>query len=265
MTGATPGWERNVIKPDHRFPRHAHMGWSVAVVLAGAGFFRTAGSLHEAWPGAITVLHPGEPHQSWAHPHNGLDYLVVTVAEETAARWYPCRGTPTFAQRVIDDPGCAIALRAACRQRDRGSQSPGIRPGGAILATALAQLFQRHARGGRAPAHHSPVIRTMREYLDEHYAAPLSLRDMASLVHTSPATLVRRFSAELGMPPHEYLVSRRIDAARALAGTDRSLREIAQLTGFADQSHLHRHFTRIVGVTPGRFHRHIAPPSPRER
>ncbi|GAA4232825.1 hypothetical protein GCM10022254_33780 [Actinomadura meridiana] len=61
--------------------------------------------------------------------------------------------------------------------------------------------------------------------------------------------------ADAVVAPHEYLVSRRIDAARALVKTGLPLPEIAQRTGFADQSHLHRHFTRIVGVTPGRYRR----------
>ncbi|WP_131741333.1 helix-turn-helix domain-containing protein, partial [Actinomadura roseirufa] len=135
-------------------------------------------------------------------------------------------------------------------------------PGGAApeLAAALARLFRGHARDAGAPAPGSPVVRILRDYLDRHYAAPVSLGDLASLAGVSRATLVRRFHADLGMPPHEYLVSRRIDAARALIRSDRPLPEIAQLTGFADQSHLHRHFTRIVGVTPGRYRR---PPRPR--
>jgi AraC-like DNA-binding protein len=239
-------WGWNAVRPGHRFPRHAHMGWSVGVVRAGVGFFHAAGALHEAGPGAITVLHPGESHRSWTHPELGLDYLVITLTERLAGRLHDRRAAPSFGDRVIDDPECAAALLAACRVVDGGEQA---------VADALARLFRSHARGGRAPARHSPVVRALCTYLDDHYAVPLSLRDMASLVNVSPATLARRFQAELGMPPYEYLVSRRIDAARVLIRPDRSLAEIAHLTGFADQSHLHRHFTRVVGVTPGRFRR----------
>jgi AraC-like DNA-binding protein len=239
-------WERNAVRPGHRFPRHAHMGWSVGVVCAGAGFFHAAGALHEAGPGAITVLHPNESHRSWTHPELGLDYLVITLTETMAARLHDRRVSPSFGDLVIDDPECAAALLAACRVTDGGEQA---------VADALARLFRAHARGGRASARRSPVVRALCTYLNDHYAVPLSLRDMASLVNVSPATLTRRFQTELGMPPYEYLVSRRIDAARVLLSPDRSLSEIAHLTGFADQSHLHRHFTRIVGVTPGRFRR----------
>ncbi|WP_306434468.1 AraC family ligand binding domain-containing protein, partial [Actinomadura roseirufa] len=119
-----PAWERNTVRPGHRFPRHAHADWSVAVVCGGAGLIDTAGASHEAPAGAITVLHPGEPHRSRAHPGTGLDYLVVTVGRAAAAELYGGPGDPVFTDRVIDDPGCAGALLAAC-------EADGRRPGGA--------------------------------------------------------------------------------------------------------------------------------------
>ncbi|MGP4025783.1 helix-turn-helix domain-containing protein [Actinomadura sp. 3N407] len=241
-------WERNVVRPGHRFPRHAHADWSVAVVRAGTGFIHLDGALHEAGPGAITVLHPGEAHHSRAHPEEGLDYVVITCTEAMAAGLHGHRATPRFTDHVIDDPECAAALLAACEAAD-------VRDKAVELAAPLARLFHTHARGERATVRRSPVVRALRDYLEDHYAVPLSRNDMARLTHVSPATLARHFREDLGIAPHEYVLSRRIDAARALLRSDRSLPEIAQLTGFADQSHLHRHFTRIVGVTPGRFRR----------
>jgi AraC-like DNA-binding protein len=243
-----PAWKRTTVRPGHCFPRHAHGDWSVAVVRAGAGFVQTSGTWHVARPGTITVLHPGESHRSRTHPEAGLDYLVVTVTGAMGSELYGRRAMPRFPRPVLDDPGCAAALLAAC---DAAAGS-----GPAPLVAALGRLFRSHARDEHGPRRHSAAIRRLLDHLDDHYAARMTLRDMASVAHVSAATLVRRFHSETGMTPHEYLVSRRIDAARALIGrSDQPLPEIARLTGFADQSHLHRHFTRIVGVTPGGFRR----------
>jgi AraC-like DNA-binding protein len=246
-------WERNFIKPGHHFPRHAHAQWSIAVVFAGVGFVSVGGRWHEAWPGSITVLHPGEPHISSVHPVEGLDYLVIAVTEEEACRLHGHGSRPRFARHVIYDAECAMALTAACRDAMPGSRCREADP--AAIRAAIARLLDRYARGDGTPSRPSAAIRTLRDYLDDHYSAALSLRDMASIARVSPATLMRHFTAEMGMPPHEYLVSRRIDAARSLVMAGRPLPEVAHLTGFADQSHLHRHFTRIVGVTPGRYRR----------
>jgi AraC family transcriptional regulator len=56
--------------------------------------------------------------------------------------------------------------------------------------------------------------------------------------------------------PHQYLIQVRVNNARSLlsAGSgERSLAEVASAVGFSDQSHLTRHFKRIVGVTPKQF------------
>jgi quercetin dioxygenase-like cupin family protein len=53
---------RRLMLQGHHFPRHAHAGWSIALVERGTGYFRCAGVDYRAPAGAITVLHPGEAH-----------------------------------------------------------------------------------------------------------------------------------------------------------------------------------------------------------
>jgi transcriptional regulator GlxA family with amidase domain len=61
----------------------------------------------------------------------------------------------------------------------------------------------------------------------------------------------RAFRQTLGIPPHNYIVQRRVEHAQQLLGnTDLPLSEIAIVAGFTDQSHLARHFRTITGVSP---------------
>ncbi|MEN9675578.1 MAG: hypothetical protein RIS76_1474, partial [Verrucomicrobiota bacterium] len=64
------------------------------------------------------------------------------------------------------------------------------------------------------------------------------------------------FKVATGHPPHEYLVRLRVDRAQDLLrrhGGKWTMAAIAQESGFSDQSHLSRHFKRVLGVTPGEF------------
>ncbi len=91
------------------------------------------------------------------------------------------------------------------------------------------------------------------DFIHDNYAAGLSLSDIAAAVHLSPFHLSRIFKKATGVSPHQYLLQVRVNSARSLlaAGAgDRSLAEVAAAVGFADQSHLTRHFKRILGVTP---------------
>ena len=96
------------------------------------------------------------------------------------------------------------------------------------------------------------VINAMK-YIHENYSGEVSLADIAGAAHLSSYHLTRVFKKATGMSPHQYLVQVRVNSARALltAGAgDRSLAEIAAAVGFADQSHLTRHFKRMLGITP---------------
>ena len=57
------------------------------------------------------------------------------------------------------------------------------------------------------------------------------------------------------MPPHQYLISRRVDLARRLILEGEPLRSVAAASGFYDQPHLVRHFKRVLGVGPATFAR----------
>jgi AraC-like DNA-binding protein len=63
--------------------------------------------------------------------------------------------------------------------------------------------------------------------------------------------------AATGLPPHQFVITRRVERAKELiqAGTALSLAEVATHVGFWDQSHSSQHFKRLVGVTPGQFRR----------
>ena len=78
---------------------------------------------------------------------------------------------------------------------------------------------------------------------------------MAAVAHLSPYHFARQFKAASGLPPHQYVIMRRVERAKQLlqAGTELSLAEVAAHAGFSDQSQFSHHFKRLVGVTPGQF------------
>src|SRR5207302_9440557 len=86
-------------------------------------------------------------------------------------------------------------------------------------------------------------------------AARLTLEQMAAAARLSVYHFARQFKAATGLPPHQYVLARRVERAKHLLQTsaDLSLAEVAAHAGFSDQSRLCQHFKRLVGVTPGQF------------
>jgi len=85
------------------------------------------------------------------------------------------------------------------------------------------------------------------------FAEPLSVGELAREVGLSPNYFSQMFREETGQPPHDFLLSRRVDAAKEQLANGGTPADVAANTGFADQSHLTREFRRRTGETPAAF------------
>jgi AraC family transcriptional regulator len=89
------------------------------------------------------------------------------------------------------------------------------------------------------------------DYIDAYFDRDLSLQELANVVQMSPHYFSQLFKSTTGTTPHQYVLRCRIERAKNLMRQGKlSIAEIATQVGFVDQSHLHRHFKRLVGVTP---------------
>jgi AraC family transcriptional regulator len=156
-------------------------------------------------------------------------------------------------------PGIQAAILAIDAELTSGGA------GGRLLTESLGNVLAvhliRHATGnqqavgqprGGLPRH---KLRAAIEYIEEHLDSELALDDLAAVVHLSPYHFARLFKISTGLPPHQYVIARRVERAKQLlrGGDDLSLAQIAARAGFWDQGHFTRHFKRLVGVTPKHF------------
>ena len=129
------------------------------------------------------------------------------------------------------------------------------------LANVLAVYLIRHITG----AHRMPAsadgelprrkLHTVIEYIMESLGGNPTLEQMAAVAHLSPHHFARQFKAATGLPPHQYVIARRVERAQHLLRADGELGlvDVALRVGFSDQSKFSFHFKRIVGVTPRQF------------
>jgi AraC-like DNA-binding protein len=130
-----------------------------------------------------------------------------------------------------------------------------------LLAEWLHAVIRR-AAPARPPApargpHDALALRRACDYLAEHPARNVGLDELAAAAGIGKFRLVRIFRQRTGLPPHALQLAHRIRDARRLLERGHTIVDTATATGFADQSHLHRHFTRSIGLTPGAYQRRI--------
>ncbi len=121
----------------------------------------------------------------------------------------------------------------------------------------LDNLLALHGGGPQRPVQGGLAgwqLRRITAFMNEHAHQDVALDELAALAGLSAKHFARAFRQSTGVPPHRWLIEKRIDRAKALlTGGDLGLAEIALACGFADQSHFTAAFRRGTGVTPGAF------------
>ena len=241
----------------HAFPKHSHDGYAFGVIEQGALGFYYRGEQVIASAGDISLCVPDEPHTgqpaagSWSYR---MFYVGTSTLEQAYCelRGKPA-GLPFFQAGRLDDPLIAERLR----RLHKTCEQQGVRlEQQTALLTSLTQLVSRHAdvpmllpRVGQEPS----AVAQVKDYLEQHYAADISLDELAQLSQLSRYYLVRVFKTHTGVPPHAYLRQVRVRRAKILLASGVDIAEAALATGFNDQSHLTRWFKRLWGYTPAHY------------
>ncbi|WP_235588867.1 helix-turn-helix transcriptional regulator [Halomonas chromatireducens] len=242
---------------DRTFPRHAHDQFGVGLVVSGGHRSWSSLGMVDARAGDLITVNPGELHDG--SPMNGIprawqmlycDPALVAFGLEGALDGEGSRPIE-FARPAIDDPRCAALFQTLIAVATR----PGSEPMAIEEATLhfLAEAFRRHGAYQARCDDRLPRMARVRQWPDEAPEQTASLADLAALVGVSRYQLLRGFVRETGMTPHAYRVQRRVRMARQCIIQGQTLSQAAAGSGFADQSHMTRAFTRQLRISPGRY------------
>ena len=131
------------------------------------------------------------------------------------------------------------------------------------LAEWLRALIERSSavpplRSPLSP-HDTRALHVAYDYLAHRPERNVGLDELAAAAGIGKFRLIRLFRERTGLPPHALQVAHRIRKARRLLEAGETIADVAAATGFADQSHLHRHFQRSLGLTPAEYRRSFNP------
>jgi transcriptional regulator GlxA family with amidase domain len=96
-------------------------------------------------------------------------------------------------------------------------------------------------------------LRRARDFMDRNYAEPLDVPAMGRAACMSPAHFSRKFRAAYGETPYSYLMTRRIERAKALLRQGMSVTDTCFAVGCTSLGSFSSRFTEIVGETPSRY------------
>ena len=234
--------------------RHPHH--ELVYIEAGEGAMRVGAELVRTRPGDLFVLPPDAFHRH-GDPKHWLTWSLAIQPDAICGNTYgrivnSFRGVP---QRfsVPDGERARWEVRFRHLERELGDDRVADADAVRSMITSILREVEQLSRGGSGidDVGRRQLLDLVFGYIDAHYREAISLRDVATAVHFSPAYLTDLVHRETGRPIHQWISERRMHAARVLlAQTDRSIAAIAEEVGFRDATYFGRHFAKVSGQTP---------------
>jgi AraC-like DNA-binding protein len=233
------------------YSMHRHDTYAIGLTLAGVQCFHYRHSLRSSLPGQTIVLHPDEAHDGQAGTGEGFRYQMIYVQPAEIQAVLGGKPLPFIEGGVTTDPRLFEAAKAALQQM-HGFMEP-LERDDAIVGLALALDAASGARTTARKSADFVAAARAREYLQASCLRPVTLDELATVSGRDRWSLSRDFRTFYGTSPHHFLVMRRLEAARSMLLRGVPLAQTAVDAGFADQSHLTRHFRNAYGLPPARW------------
>ncbi len=244
----------------HAYDLHRHETYAVGLTLRGVQAFHYRGASTASRAGQVMVIHPDEAHDGHAAVNDGFAYRMLYVDPGAISAGLGGAAPPFVADVVAEDAILAGLLRVAFAGFPQPLEPLAL---DAIVLRLAERLAERSDAGfrrvNRKPAHRA--ARRVRDFLVAEAPRTVASEELERVSGLDRFSLARHFRTVFGTSPHRFQVGQRLMRARAMIARGMSLADTAAATGFADQSHLTRHFSARFGLTPGRWAALSRPPA----
>lgn len=254
-----PVWWRNYL--------HVHSFYEVCYAFAGRGTFHIDQQEETVQAGDVFVARPGRPHEIISSHEDPLgiyfwSYTVIPPGQghdgEVAAllRRF-CAGG-----RAVS-PATAMQQTLSLMSEEIGNQAAGYVD---VLRGLLSKLLIDTARAVTEPVPRlvdavpgpedraAALAHEIQRYLQDNYARPIAMRDIAAQVHLSERHTRRLFQQVTGRTIKAYLTDLRMQvAAQSLLDPARTVTEVATACGYQDVRYFSTAFRRYTGSSPSTY------------
>lgn len=238
------------------FPNHFHEYYVIGLIEMGTRHLTVNNQKYIIGTGDFMTFHPRDNHACEQADGGVLGYLCMNIKAEImesvayevlGSRQLPCFPKPVQNRAEIGPVFCDLH-----RTIMRDGQSLEKEE---LFLICMRQLLLDYAVFGEEveePAMRQE-IQAVCAFLEQHYAERITLDTLSRIANLNKYSLVRIFTRYKGITPYRYLETVRIGEAKKLLEQGVEPIQVAQQTGFSDQSHFSHYFSRLIGLSPGHY------------
>ena len=245
---------------------HLHDCCEILLCLSGGNTFLIDGKAYEANDGDLFILNQFEPHKITTDPKSVFAHFSLQIHPEylekhstefsDLSRCFYTRDEGVSHKIALTDAEIAEIEQLFMLFRKNIGFGDDVLKNAAVdrVLVLINQAFLRQGSSSASLSCDKTITKTI-AYIHTHFAEELALEILAKHAFVSVNQLCKLFKTAFGTSVAKYIIAKRIAEAKKLLAQGNSVSETALACGFTDYANFIRVFKKMVGVSPGKYHR----------
>lgn len=223
---------REICKPEHTFGYAVREYYLIHYVVRGCGKFFRANEEYSVKKGQAFLIKPGEVIKYTADLYDPWEYIWIGFSGKAAEE------LDSLSEPVFSIDGSIFEKIKSCKDYHNMRE--------AYLASCiyllLCEIFENTTE--------VDVVSTIKNYIDANYMNNPKISDIAKKVNLDRKYLARIYKMKTGYTMQEYIVKKKMEAAKGFLQSNFNVNETAEMTGYSDQASFSRAYKKHFGIAP---------------
>ncbi len=245
---------------------HYHPEYEIVFMPFGNGQRRVGTNVSRYEAGELVFIGPNLPHLNFSYGKEGqYEEIVVQMREDFMGEAFLQKPELMNVKRLFERAHRGLTFGASTKQRvgEWLTQLPGLPPFERFLT--LLRVLQHLAEAADAEPLHADGVRfdlnpkeqerisRVCTYVEQHYTEPIDVRAVADLASLTVPAFCRYFKRMTHLTFTDFVNEYRVNQARRLLHSARTVSDVGFAVGFNNLSHFHKTFRAVTGETPSAY------------
>lgn len=245
---------------------HRHEGYELYLFLRGNVNCYVEQQCFHMEQGDLLIIRPGQYHRPVMLDQSSYERIILNFKESLLQKLSTAQSDLSASFRNASEDSVCLIRMSGEQLRHYLSLTAKIEPlltsaqfgADLLIQSYLTRLFvfiNRILRTAGQPTSNimPKLIRDLLRYIDVHLSDPITLDTLEREFFLNGTYISRQFKKHTGLTLRNYIPERRISYACTLLTNDLSITEVCHRCGFSDYANFIRTFTKIVGISPGKY------------
>ncbi|MCE3201727.1 AraC family transcriptional regulator [Paenibacillus sonchi] len=228
---------------DFTYKKHCHEEYAVGVTLRGIQQYNLEGSFQASHKNGVMLFNREQYHDGSSYDREGIDYVMLYIKPDLFAEILGGQEL-RFTSPIVYDAdlaSCILSLNQSIRNGTDNAWSSELlfRLGGLLSETEIAAPRRKN----------NAFVQKAKEMMNSHIDQVLKLDDLCQEFGLSKYQFIREFKSHAGISPYQFFLNCKVERAKQAIERSRDIYAAVADYGFADLTHLNRHFKSMFGIT----------------